>query len=246
MRKLANEISESIEILDLEWELGRKSTHSPQLGMESRDMRTMSTGSIESMDFLDFEDTIVQLSMDDRKSNHSNRSDRNSNHSNRSVTFERPKRRSSRNSMRRRGSGSTRSKSNTNHSTRSNRSTQDQRKDTDEAFLMYTRVEKAALQIQQAFRTRHPELVPCKEDNNDHSDSGDTFHSQSSPPLTIDEEENKPRYADILVGMAGGFIYFLYNCFATAGGNKDDAKAVANIAEGTNGGGGGGGAGQGP
>jgi len=249
MKKLANEISESIEILDLEWKLGGKSTDSPQLGMESRGMRTMSTGSIESMEFLDFEDKIVELSMDDRKSSHSNRSDRNSNHSNRSVTFERPKRRSSRNSMRRRGSGSTRSKSNTNHSTRSNRSTQDQRKDTDEAFLLYTRVEKSAVQIQQAFRRRHPELVPYKEDKNDHSsDSGDTFHSQSSPPLTTDEEEKKPNYADILVGMAGSFIYFLYNCFPT-GGNKDDVKVVANIAEGTNGGGGGGGTGgaeQGP
>lgn len=67
-------------------------------------------------------------------------------------------------------SGSQRSRS-------SRLSIKEQKRGLDEAFMMYTRAEKAALMIQKKFRDRHTEFANDMEHENDHHDTSHTLEN---------------------------------------------------------------------
>lgn len=123
----------------------------------------------------------------------------------------------------------------------------------DEAFLTYSLAEKAALMIQQNFRSRHPELKKnAEESNNVNFDNGDSLVEEIDE--TEDEEEKDPGkvYTLILIAVFGfGAILWkgVQGCLKLIRGTSDtgvDDPGVSNMATSgptpTPSGGGGGGA----
>ena len=143
-------------------------------------------------------------------------------------------------------------------SNRSKQSIQEQKFGLDEAYLMYSRAESAALMIQRKFRARHPEFAKDMEKrNSEHTDEMDYILEKEK-----EEEEEKPSASQMLtwifivcvtlVPMLVTWCGKCLNLCRKVSGEGVDDGGVNNIAgdgAGANaggGGGGGGGGGNGP
>jgi hypothetical protein len=129
----------------------------------------------------------------------------------------------------------------------------------DEAFLTYNLAEKAALMIQQNFRSRHPELKKNAEEGNDvNFDEGDSLGKEIDGTEHEEEEDPGKVYTLILVALFGfGAILWkgLQGCLKLIRGTSDtgvDDPGVTNMVTSgptptpSGGGGGGGGGGVAP
>jgi hypothetical protein len=121
----------------------------------------------------------------------------------------------------------------------------------DEAFLTYGLAEKAALMIQQNFRSRHPELKKNAEESN--NVNGDSLVEENDDTEHEEEEDPGKLYALIFVALFG-FVPILWKglqcCLKLIRGTSDtgvDDPGLSNMATSgptptPSGGGGGGGA----
>ncbi|CAJ1952997.1 unnamed protein product [Cylindrotheca closterium] len=129
-----------------------------------------------------------------------------------------------------------------------------ERMEADEAFLLYTRTEKAALQIQQAFRKKHPEMNPAgkPDDDNTKGPSESSLSVYSTEKVTKDEgDRDKTQWYTALFFGAVAFVQLLTTflsgcarCFGKGSDGDDEIAAAANNAAVEGGGVGGGGGGE--